>query len=146
MAVDPVGKFAYVANYGSNNVSAYAIDATNGALTPVKGSPFAAGIGPYSVTVYPSGKFAYVASLGSDNIYGFAIDATSGALRSLPGSPFAEGYGPVGLIIAPNGRFAYAPNQGDNGGGNISAYSIDSTRGALTPVTGSPFKDVQGRL
>jgi DNA-binding beta-propeller fold protein YncE len=141
VAVDPVGKFAYVDNYGSNSVSAYTINATNGALTPVTGSPFAAGIGPYSVTVYPSGKFVYVASLGSDNIYGFAIDATSGALRSLPGSPFAEGYGPVGLIIAPNGRFAYAPNEGDNDEANISGYTIDSTRGALTPVTGSPFKD-----
>ncbi len=62
VAVDPVGKFAYVDNYGSNSVSAYTINATNGALTPVTGSPFAAGIGPYSVTVYPSGKFAYVAS------------------------------------------------------------------------------------
>ena len=46
MAVDPTGKFAYVANYGSNNVSAYTIDATSGALKKVKGSPFAAGTGP----------------------------------------------------------------------------------------------------
>ncbi len=47
----------------------------------------------------------------------------------------------MGLIIAPNGRFAYAPNEGDNDEANISGYTIDSTRGALTPVTGSPFKD-----
>lgn len=44
-------------------------------------------------------------------------------------------------MIAPNGRFAYAINQGDNSEANISAYTIDSTRGALTPVAGSPFKD-----
>jgi hypothetical protein len=39
-------EFAYVANFGSNNVSAYAIDATSGALKPVKGSPFAAALAP----------------------------------------------------------------------------------------------------
>ncbi len=42
VAVDPKGKFAYVANNGSDNVWAYSIDSTSGALKPVKGSPFAA--------------------------------------------------------------------------------------------------------
>lgn len=35
-------QFAYVANFGTNNVSAYSIGA-NGALTPVAGSPFTGG-------------------------------------------------------------------------------------------------------
>ena len=51
-------QFAYVANRLSNNVSAYSIGA-NGALTPVPGSPFAAGNAPVSVAV--TAKFAYVA-------------------------------------------------------------------------------------
>ena len=46
VAVDPTGKFAYVGNDGSNNISAYAIDANTGALTPVTGSPFSAGLNP----------------------------------------------------------------------------------------------------
>ncbi len=53
VAVDPTGQFAYVANYGSYSVSAvsaYTINATSGALTPMTGSPFAAGTNPYSVT------------------------------------------------------------------------------------------------
>lgn len=33
MAVDPSGKFAYVANADSGNVSMYTIDASTGALT-----------------------------------------------------------------------------------------------------------------
>ena len=33
IAIDPAGKFAYVANSGSNDVSMYRIDATTGALT-----------------------------------------------------------------------------------------------------------------
>ena len=43
--------FAYVTNVGSNNVSGYAIDASSGALTPVSGSPFAAGTEPYGVSI-----------------------------------------------------------------------------------------------
>jgi len=57
VTVDPSGKFAYVANQASNDVSAYTIN-TNGALTRIPcgggtgciGSNFAAGTGPVSVT------------------------------------------------------------------------------------------------
>src|SRR5690348_15242045 len=56
--------FAYVANKGSNNVSAFTIDPRTGALTAV-GSPAAAGTSPLSVAVDPTGKFAYVANFMS---------------------------------------------------------------------------------
>jgi DNA-binding beta-propeller fold protein YncE len=67
VAVDPTGKFAYVANGGDNTVSAYSIG-SNGALTPVPGSPFAAGRIPNSVAVDPTGKFAYVANVGGGSV------------------------------------------------------------------------------
>ena len=35
VTVDPTGKFAYVANCGSDDVSAYTIDSTTGALTQI---------------------------------------------------------------------------------------------------------------
>jgi 6-phosphogluconolactonase len=68
--------FAYVVNCGAfgcfgsspGNVSAYSIDGTTGALTPVVGSPFPAGTGASSVTVDPTGQFAYVANAGSANV------------------------------------------------------------------------------
>lgn len=41
VAVDPSGKFAYVANNGSSDVSAFTINTATGALTAVVGSPFA---------------------------------------------------------------------------------------------------------
>ena len=43
IAVDPTGKFLYVVNGGSSTVSAYTINASTGALTPVSGSPFDTG-------------------------------------------------------------------------------------------------------
>ena len=58
--VDPKGKFVYVTNLGSSNVSAYTINVTTGALHSVPGSPFATGFDPYYMAIDPKGKFAYV--------------------------------------------------------------------------------------
>ena len=60
-------EFVYVANEGSANISAYKIK-RNGALTPVAGSPFAAGTDPLGVAIDPNGKFVYVANNGSANV------------------------------------------------------------------------------
>jgi len=81
VAADPsgkFGKFVYVANANSNNVSMYTIDATTGALTSTGTIP--AGTLPKSVTVDPSGKFAYVANNFSNSISMYTINATTGAL------------------------------------------------------------------
>ena len=51
VAVDPSGKFAYVANFNGASVSVYAIDPRTGALTTIAGSPFPAGSAPHSVTI-----------------------------------------------------------------------------------------------
>lgn len=43
-AVDPSGKYLYVINpYSASSISAYTINGTTGSLTPLPGSPFAAG-------------------------------------------------------------------------------------------------------
>jgi 6-phosphogluconolactonase len=134
VAVDPTGKFAYVANAGdANNVSAYRI-AADGALTQVPGSPFAAGSRPVSVAVDPTGKFAYVANNLENNASAYSI-AANGALTQVPGSPFATGSRPVSMAVDPTGKFAYVANSGGN---NVSAYRI-AGNGALLPVPGSPF-------
>jgi 6-phosphogluconolactonase (cycloisomerase 2 family) len=51
LALDPSGAFAYIANDTSNTVSVYAVDATSGSLTPVTGSPFAAGDGARAIAI-----------------------------------------------------------------------------------------------
>ncbi len=135
VAVDPSGKFAYVANANSTNVSAYTINNTTGALSPVPGSPFAAGAAPRSVAVDPSGKFVYVAVNGPSNVSAYTIDSTTGALSPVPGSPFAAGSFPISVAVDPSGKFAYVVDFF----GGVSAYTINSTTGALSPVPGSPF-------
>jgi 6-phosphogluconolactonase len=146
IAVDPSGRFVYVPNTVSNDVSRYSIDATTGALTP--GAPVTAGNGPMSIvlTVGPTPvifrpRFAYVANLNSDTVSAFAIDAATGALTPAPGSPFAAGVGPIAVTVDPTGRFAYVANAGSN---DISGYTIDPASGGLSPIAGSPFPAGEG--
>ena len=129
-------KFAYAANNGSNNVSAYTINASTGALTPITNSPFNAGMFPVFVTRDPLGKFAYVANNGSNNVSAYTINASTGVLTPITGSPFAAGTAPNSVAVDASGRFVYVANQQSL---DISAYTIDVNTGALTAIVGSPY-------
>ena len=93
----PDGKFLYVANQGSNNVSAFAVG-SGGALTAVSGSPFAAGTAPTFAIVNHNGNHLYVADRDSNDITDFAISG-SGSLTAASGSPYAIGTNPVWIAV-----------------------------------------------
>jgi 6-phosphogluconolactonase (cycloisomerase 2 family) len=147
IAVDPTGKFAYVANGGCpdnfpGNVSMYKIDGTSGALTSI-GPPVPADFGPNAITVDPSGKFVYVANDGAIEVTGgsesiYTIDPTTGALTSIgtiqapcapPPSPGS--CTPYSIAVHPSGKFAYVANEGGFAPTSISMYTINATTGVL---------------
>lgn len=78
MAVDPMGRFAFVVNSNLNTLSAFTIDQASGALSGE--TTISAGATPYAVTVDPSGRYVYVANFGGTDLYVYRIDQTSGAL------------------------------------------------------------------
>jgi len=134
VAADPsghFGKFVYVANDLSDNVSMYTIDATTGLLTFV--GEIDAELYPSSVAVDSSGKFVYVANYGDDlagisgSISMYAIKS-DGSLRSL--GTIAEGVGTTSVAVHPSGKFAYGAMARFNNA--IWTYSIDPASGALT--------------
>ena len=135
-----IGALAFVANSADNTVSVYSINASTGALTAVRGSPFATGTTPSSVAINPAGTLAFVANENSSNVSVYSINATTGALTQVSGSPFATGGIPGGIpfsvAINPAGTLAFVANSADN---TVSVYSINATTGALTAVPGSPF-------
>jgi 6-phosphogluconolactonase len=51
VSVDPTDRFVYAGNDGSANVSEFMLNGTTGALTPVAGSPVAAGANPDFVAI-----------------------------------------------------------------------------------------------
>src|SRR5262249_23041753 len=133
-------EFVYVANSGSNDISAYKANVFTGRLTPIPGSPFAAGEQPIQVVVDRAGRFAYVEKKQSQTVSGYAINPFTRPFTPVPGLPFGFPLGaPVsqflgGLAMDPFGRFLYvAHNFG------VTAYSIDFFTGALSVVPGSPF-------
>jgi 6-phosphogluconolactonase len=150
VAMDPAGKFVYVLNgspcnpsqcaysyVSGDSVSAYSVNASSGALTPIPGSPFPdAGLGPSGAAVDPTGKFLYVSNASSGSVSAYTINASSGALTAVPGSPFFSGNQPAAVAVDPSGKFLYVANNFSN---TISAYTINASSGALTPVPGSPF-------
>jgi 6-phosphogluconolactonase (cycloisomerase 2 family) len=126
-----------VTNARSNNVSVYSVSGAGG-LTPVSGSPFAAGAAPSSSATgnYLPLRWVYVANSQSNNISGYSINDASGVLTPLASSPFPAGEQPLSVAVSVAAQFLYAANNGSN---SLSVYSIDQSSGALTPVSGSPF-------
>ncbi|HLJ24673.1 MAG TPA: beta-propeller fold lactonase family protein [Candidatus Acidoferrales bacterium] len=126
---------------GAGTVSAYAVDANTGVLTLVPGSPFSAGLNPYSIALDPSSKFVYVANRDSNNVSAYAVNSATGALTPVSGSPFAAGLDPNSVAVDPTGKFVYVANQRSN---TVSAFTLDSETGALNPVNGAPFPTPPG--
>jgi 6-phosphogluconolactonase (cycloisomerase 2 family) len=89
---------AYVTIPASNQVAGYSIDATSGALTPLAGSPFAAGVEPSSAVVSAGGQSLYVVSPVSNSLSVYSIDQSSGALTPVAGSPFPVGQSPTAVL------------------------------------------------
>jgi 6-phosphogluconolactonase len=144
IAFDPGGNFAYVANYGSQNLSIYVIDRTTGALAAA-GGPFDTKAGyPQSLTVDPSGQFVFITGLfaPAQSTDGFievcTIDANSGALGYVSNNNgvWLSGQSSVAVAAEPSGKFVYVVNNGSN---DVSAYAVDAGTGTLTPVGGGPF-------
>jgi 6-phosphogluconolactonase (cycloisomerase 2 family) len=135
-------EFLAVADQGSNNVSVYSVNTSTGALTQVSGSPFAAGTSPQSVSFSPvvSGNlFAAVANAGTNTVSVYQVNTSTGALTPVTGSPFVAGNAPLTVSFSPvvsGNLFAAVANNTSN---TVSVYSVNTSTGALTQVSGSPF-------
>jgi 6-phosphogluconolactonase len=148
IAINPSGKQLFVTSYGSSGASifAFAIALSNGALTPVSGSPFQIAAHAIASVVAPSRKFLYFASEDegavTSSVSGFSIDPDSGALRPVAGSPFAAGTCARDITIDPSSRFLYMAGCAivqDRGSISVLVgYTINSN-GALSPIANSPF-------
>jgi 6-phosphogluconolactonase (cycloisomerase 2 family) len=139
IAQDPQNRFVYVANAGSNNVSAFAINNSTGALTEVEGSPYATGENPASISVDANGWYVYTLNHGSQDMSVFLIHVKKGQLAEVQGSPVPIKKQPQKLTTDPTSRFVYVNARDDK---SINVYRF---RQAITPSIfeisdyGSPF-------
>lgn len=93
ITVDQAGRYLYTANFGSNDVTTYALQADG---MPVKIASVAAGIGPFSIALDRGGHHAYVANVRSSSIDVYSVHPKQGILspvqtvQAQPGSATIE--------------------------------------------------------
>ncbi len=137
IVVEPTGRFAYVANAGSNNLSAYRIHHQTGTLSALPGSPFAADKRPVSLAAHPNGRWLFVANQGSNGIATYRIERELGALKRM---------GEVSLpAAAPKARQLHLDIAGSvlyllsSDGLRLLRYSVDAASGQLTLIAEKRF-------
>lgn len=151
VALTPDGNFLYVANQGSNNLSAFAVCANasltcttpTGILTPVPGSPFAAGLAPIAIASAADshGEYLFVANYGSNELSQFKVGVETGVLTAQSPASISTGANPtsVAVLTGPTTllntggttNYVYVANIT---AGTISSFSYDTTLGTLSIV------------
>ena len=139
---DPGNHFAFVLNKGSDTITQYAFDASNGTLMPnaVPSVMTAAGAGPRHLAFHPNGKFAYVINELNDTLSAYSYDATLGRLTfietksTLPAGTDGSKNTCAEVVVAPSGKYVYGSNRGHD---SIVRFSIDAM-GKLTFVDTTP--------
>ena len=130
MAVDGTGHFLYQPD--GPGIDIYSIDQSTGLLTAMGSSTAAAPVGDFSAAS-PDGRFFF--NEGNNALEVFAVNQGTGQLTlAAPAVPTLGSGGP--LTVSADSRFVYVSNMNE---GTVSIFSI-GPGGALTAVTGSPFR------
>ena len=158
-SIAPNLAFVYIVGSGSNSIQALAVTST-GDLGALPLPTFPTNPRPVSLALHPSKNFLYVANLTANTVAGFTVDHTGGVLTpigtAVPPTPVCASTtvcnNPISVAINSGGQFLVVLNQGSPAvppappvpaapavPASISVFSIDATRGLLTPVAGSPF-------
>jgi uncharacterized repeat protein (TIGR02543 family) len=142
MAIDPSGKWAYVANGGSNTVSQYSIgaDGTLSALTPflvaTGGKTGAGSASDVKIASTSSGEYVYVANYFDGTVSQYSINATTGMLSQL--TPFTvqtAGTYAFSIAVHPTGKFAYVAILAGSANAVVAQFTIDQSTGKLLAMT-----------
>lgn len=145
--VAPRLAFVYVVGQGSNTVQALG-QRTTGEIGPLPLSSFPTSPRPVALALTPAKTFLYSANVTAGTVSGFSVDHTEGVLTpigtALPPTPACTSpavcANPVSLGVNSAGTFLFVLNQGaPPAPASISVFSIDTARGLLTPISGSPF-------
>lgn len=101
-------------------------------LTPLAGSPYAAGTHPSAVAGDSSSSYVYATDLAGADVLGFAL--TSGAAVPMTSGQggtnrFPAGNQPSSIVVNPTYPYVYVTNTLDS---NVSAYTISN--GTLNPL------------
>ncbi len=133
LAIDSTSTHLYIARSGLNGGLAEYTIGTGGVLTPVTGSPFAAGAQPLAVALDPTNTYAYVANGTDATISGYTVG--NGVGVPLAGSPYASGASVRALTLDKTGK--YLLDVAFAGAPDLTMYSIGATAAGVLNQTSS---------
>ena len=93
--ITPDGRFLYAPNRGHNSIAAFAVDQTDGTLTPLGQTPTEPI--PRAFSLDPSGGFLYASGLDSGNLAAYRVAQDAGRLEPL--ATYPVGQGPMWVLI-----------------------------------------------
>jgi DNA-binding beta-propeller fold protein YncE len=160
IAMTPDAQHLYVANYGTDRISGFNVNASTGALTPTTGSPYGPGSADavLGVTPDPDGGhlFAYNHNAAAGPSVGTWTINANGSLTEIVGSPNTDPAGnqdPFAGSVAPDGDHLYVPMENTTPGGgapdqtsifNVAAngalsFNFEVNTGGAAGADGNPF-------
>lgn len=130
-------QFLYVPQPTLNQIQAFTINRTSGALSAIAGSPFPTSGGSY-LAADPQGRFLFVGNSTSGVISVFQINATTGVLTENTSSPFATGL-LFSAFLTVDGQSKYLFVNQATTSLSTGVFSINQTSGGIQAIAGSPF-------
>lgn len=129
VSIDRTGKYVFVANYGSGDVSVFPIQPTGGLGAAQQTDP--SGGNAHQILTDASGNYVFVPCLGDDKVAQYSFDTTTGMLTANGQVATANGAGPRHMAFAPNGKHAYLINELNS---TLLPLSYDSSTGRLAQL------------
>ena len=131
-------KFLYASNGGTHSISAFTVNPTSGALTPVATSPYStgAGFGDISLAASPNGQYLFAGTAANTSVVTFSI-GTDGSLTEVSSLNILEPA--AGMKVSPDGNFLAVSLPSWGTFGSVAMFGIASD-GSLNAVDGSPFE------
>lgn len=145
-AIDPLGKYVYLAAFGNGFATAsalgFSMDPVTGALTAIPGTPFALPNTSGNFSFHPSGNFVYMANSGGTSIDAYSIDRATGQLAAA--GSIQTCINPTTVRFSPDGKFAYSACS-MNAAHQPASASVESfavaANGTLTHTGSAPSAD-----
>jgi 6-phosphogluconolactonase len=148
LTLSPDNNFLYVANFGSDSISTFGIDAATCALTPV-GQPVATGDGPTDIVSFGTGFI--VTNANSNSLQLYSQLSSTGVLTPYA-APVPVGAYPYSVNYLLTGTTTYAIYTPNFDGDSISVLTYDFAKGAFTgsavsvPALDAPVRVIVLRL
>jgi 6-phosphogluconolactonase (cycloisomerase 2 family) len=129
------GGFLYVANRADNNIYEFAVNKSNGVLTPLSPASVSngSGSGPDEIAINPAGTFLFVTGFKNGTVTSYSINTSTGQLTKVTGKVTGL-VNPFGIAVDSTGSFVFVA---DNGSGLVFSFKINAN-GTLTEINSVP--------